>query len=56
MQLRAEALIESNWVFVVAFANRLLERKSLAYDEIGELVSDVLKARTGGRPPAIDDA
>ncbi len=56
MQLRAEALIESNWDFVVAFANRLLERKALAYDEIRELVSDVLKARAGGRSPAIGDA
>jgi hypothetical protein len=29
MQLRAEALIASHWNFVVAFANLLLERKTL---------------------------
>jgi hypothetical protein len=42
MQLRAEALITSNWKFVVAFANRLLERKTLKYSEIGALISDVI--------------
>ena len=43
MQLRAEALNVSNWNFVVAFANRLLERGTLEYGEIGELVSDVVR-------------
>jgi hypothetical protein len=42
MQLRAEALITSNWKFVVAFANRLLERKTLEYSEIGALISEAI--------------
>ena len=50
------ATARSDWVFVVAFANRLLERKALAYDEMSELVSDVVRAKAGGRWPAIDDA
>ena len=45
MQLRAEALIASNWKFVVAFANRLLERKTLEYREIRGLIFGVIRER-----------
>ena len=52
MELRAEALITNNWKFVVAFANRLLERKTLKYGEIGDLISGVI----GDQLPAIRPA
>ena len=52
MELRAEALITNNWKFVVAFANRMLERKTLEYGEIGDLISGVI----GNQLPTIRPA
>ena len=53
LDVKARSSIENNWRLVVAFAGRLLERGSIDFAEIEEVIASMSKARYEKSPPAL---